>query len=253
MQKTLLISALMATSLISSSAMAETLFVPQAMPEAPMFFDSISGQEGVLIANIAINTAPIDGSVVIKGNRDISIGGTEAVLATDLKVEVGFNGTLPSEANVNVNLDLSPELSAQVGSSIHTSAFGAANMVDVTVKAAQTTLEADEMVGFDVMLEQRDLAIQEDVVELDAGFLALDYRIMESMTINKAPEISILNVAYNADSIDASVKIGSNITNNIDLENFAISTSALGALNSGTMEAIIGKAMLPKPQGGHME
>jgi len=248
MQKTLLISALVATSLISTSAMAETLFVPQAMPEAPMLFDSISGQEGVLIANIAINTAPIDGSVVIKGNRDISIGGTEAVLATDLKVEVGLDGNLPSEANVNI--DLSPELSAQVGSSIHTSAFGAANMVDVTVKAAQTTLEAREMVGLDVMLEQRDLAIQEDLVELDAGFLGLDYMIMESMTINKAPAINVLNVAYNADSINASVKIGSNITNSIDLENFAISTTALGALNSGTMEAIIGKAMLPRE---HME
>lgn len=235
MQKTLLLSALVATSLISSSAMAEM----------PMLFDSIPDQEGILIANIAINTAPIDGSVDIKGNRDISIGGTEALLATDLKVEVGLDGTLPSEADVNVNLD--PELSARVGSSIRTSAFGAANMVDVTVEAEQTTLDATETVGFGAMLELGDLTIQDNLVELGVGVLAFGYREMESMAIDKAPEISILNVAYNAESIDASVRIGSNDTNNVDLENLTIATSALGALNSGAMEVIVGKAMLPKP------
>lgn len=215
MSKKLIVSAMVAAGFLSFGAAANAQFL---------------GVD-VLAANIAVNTSKVDGSVKIDNTNTfgggVAIGGDSANLNTQLNVNVNSNQP------ANVDITLAPELKAQVGSSISTTAIGAANMGDITINAAQ------EGTQFSVNGSYQNNFQADHFFDHQATSTTFDFGMAYAGTSN--PDVAALQVAWNSAPVDASIGINSNSTfgGGIDIKNTDMKTTAIGALNAGNISVTI--------------
>lgn len=228
MNKKLIVSAMFAAGLLSIAGTAQAFGGSNFESDIEDIVQRATSQyDELLVANIAVNTKEVNASVRIDAEEDLEIGGAYAHLSTDLdsdiEVEVEDRG---GDDTVAVTVDIAPELKAQVGSSIKTSAIGAANVGDITVTAAQEVeVDASEY-SYE---SERDSRRHDREVEFDRASISFE-------TTN--PDVAVFQIAYNDADIDATVDIESD-DEDIQIRNTDINTSAFGALNAGDITVSI--------------
>lgn len=194
--------------------------------------------------SLSVNTGDIDASVTIEGGEDVAIGGRE------IKVEGELDFDLEQDSGVATAVTTNIDLSGIAGSSIKTVAVGAMNEATVNVSgtsfAASKTLERNESeMALDIEGElkasegDRDRRSEAKSLsgELEVAFDAEteSMSLVSEMTRNSLPEVSIMNLAYNTGDVTAAVSISAGHRDDVELSNLAISTTAIGAINTSVI------------------
>lgn len=194
--------------------------------------------------NLSVNTGDIDASVTIEGGEDVAIGGRE------IKVEGELDFDLDQDSGVATTVTTLIDLSGIAGSSIKTVAVGAMNEGTVNVSGisftASKTLERSESeMALDIEAElkasegSRDRRSEAQSLsgELEASFASEteSMSLVSEMTRNALPEVSVMNLAYNTGDVSAAVSIAAGHRDDVELSNLAISTTAIGAINTAVI------------------
>lgn len=250
MNAKLIASAMMAAGLFSVTGAAQA-WGPSSPLDDVGAIVALRAMDEIQVANIAVNTAEIDGSLRIETEKgDIRIVGNEGHLSTDiaLEIEVETDG-FRNDAESHIDVTVEPVLEAKLvgNNQFSTAAYGAVNAVTVEIDAAQTArvgaggieleleLDAESGSRFSRMNRSFD-------VDLEAS-AALGFG--ESLN----PTASALQVAYNNADIDASITLEAGASHfsssDIGIANTDMSSTAFGALNQATVAIRVAPAVLP--------
>lgn len=186
--------------------------------------------------NLSVNTGNIDASVQIEAGDDVQIGGRE------IKVEGELDFDLEQDTGVTTTVNV--DLSGVAGSSIKTVAVGAMNEGTVDVAGVSfssesefTRTETDIELAVELASESRDRRdhAPDMTAELEGAMETESFNRTASLTRDSLPEVSIMNLAYNTGDVNASVQIDAGYRDDVELSNLAISTTAIGAINTGAI------------------
>lgn len=251
MNKKLIASAMVAAGLFSviGTVQARPGSYTSALDDANDLV-ALHALDELLVANVAVNTAKVNGSLVIESTRgDVSIVGNQGSLATDISVTVDVDtGGRRNDAESNITVDLAPVLEAKLAGNnqFSTAAFGAVNTGEVDITAAQMADVSAGRFEFEMEAERntwrrsRFGSASEIEIEIEGAQGAAE-------TLN--PTVGVLNVAYNVADIDGSMEIkaaaGRHTSGDVGIANTDLSTTAFGALNQGTVAVAVTAATLP--------
>lgn len=267
-----LLAASVAAMFIAAPAYADNTITPEDQLELieNLLDDSLDLDDG-LVRTIsgAINLAPIDASVNISGNS-IDFNGANSASAT-------ANSTADS-AVLGANATVSAIANATSGNSIVTNAIGAVNDSSVKVDNAVGYIRENNLTYSSTLEGDYDTETAQDAVEGGAiageyafltglGGLLMGQAIFGGSSLplggldpnvdfgefGAEPAIENAGVAtfqaaYNTGDINASVNITSasldnnyyyrGLRDNLDISDLAISTTAIGAVNKGSVEVV---------------
>lgn len=232
-----LIAAMMAAGFLSLSGAAQAQWSGNFERDIEDIVENAIDQyDELMVANIAVNTDDVDASVRIESDDDdVEIGGSYANLRTDIEVELEVEAEADTDdvgtATATATGTVAPELKAQVGSSITTSAIGAANVGDVTVTAVQEVEAEARFSAYESEREYRRYESETESVRASA----------EVETSN--PDVGVFQVAYNDADIEADIDVEA--LEDVEIRNTDMKTSAIGALNAGDITVSVGLATLP--------
>lgn len=245
MNKKLIASAMMAAGLFSVTGSAQAW--SSALDDVKEIVELRSVDE-LQVANIAVNTDKIDGSLVIKATKgDVKIVGNEGHLSTDISVAVDVEtGGWRNDAESDIEVTVEPVLEAKLvgNNQFSTAAYGAVNAVTVDIDAAQ--MASASAAGFELDIEAERTTRRYS----RSGAFELDIELAGAMGSAESlnPTASALQVAYNTDDIDASITVeaaGVFSGGDISIANTDMSTTAFGALNQATVAISVAPASLP--------
>jgi hypothetical protein len=242
-----LIAASVAVMFVSSPVYADEFTSPQTTLDMidDILDDSLDIDDAMVrVVSSAINLAPINASVSLSGAR---IDFNEATTA---------NATATATANSSVaeaNATVSAITSAVSGNSIKTSAIGSVNDTSVTTLNELAYLRDNTMVAsFDLSGEVDQETVRDSV---EGGAIAGEYGFLtglggvivgESLFGNEDNGTAVFQAAYNSGDINSAVVIATadtgeyytrGLRDNLNINDLAITTNAIGAVNSGLVNA----------------
>lgn len=229
MKKTSLFIMASVAALVASPALAGR--GPAELPLGENLVNNAYAGFSTVVANIAINTDDVDGSIHIEG-RSVDIGVDQDV-NVDQDVSVEVESRRSAETTIDIGVGSNVNIDGYVMNSLKTNAIGA--VADGTYELSGTatgitdqTARSTEVVTADTLSQTNELG----TLDTTEDFSKL--KTYDTMNVAQTldTDFSVLNVAYNTADIDGSITVVGGYDGRhagVDMQNVNLSTSAIGA------------------------